>query len=367
MRATLRSLTRNRTRSLLTLSGVAVAVAAMISLQSVGRGAIRMFLQLMTRSADLLVYQRKAADLVLSSVPEDYCTRILAASGVASASGVVLAPVSVEGADVFTVLGVAADSENLRQLPVIAGRAFRTDERSVMMLGAIAAEVLQKGVGDQIQVYESSYQVVGIYRSDVGFQDAGAVVPLADGQGIVEKQGKVSVIHVRLTRGSDLGEVQGRLAKELPDMRVLRTSEFKDQYLQFQAIQFFADAVSLIAFLLGGFGVINTFLMAVRERTQEFGLLRALGWEPGRILRLVLGEVTLLCLLGYVLGAGLAIGGLELTRKVPAYTQYVQGGYPPELLLGVLLATFLLALASGAYPAWRASRVEPIVALKGAE
>ncbi len=359
------SLLRNRLRSALTLAGVAVAVAAMVSLHAVGQGAIRMFLRLMTRSADLLVYQRKAADLMLSSVPEEVAARIAADPQVEYASGVVLAPVSVEGADVFTLLGVEAGSPNQTQLPLVEGRAFAPGERGVLMIGAIAREVLHRSVGDSLQVYEESYRIVGVYRSDVGFQDAGGVLPLADAQAITEKPGKVSVVHVKVRDPARLGEVRERIEAAHSGLRALRTTEFRNEYLQFQAISFFASAVSLVAFLLGGFGVANTFLMAVRERTAEFGLYRAVGWSRRRVMATVLSEVLLLTGLGFLCGSVLAISGLELAARVPAWTQYVQGGVPSSLLATAFLATVLMALMAGGYPAWQAARVDPIVALRG--
>lgn len=365
MASVLRSLLRNRTRSLLTCLGVAVAVAAMVSLVSVGQGAIRMFFRLMTRQADLLVYQRRAADLMLSSVPIETIQACRQEPGVAHASGVVLAPVSVEGADVFTVLGVEAGSENQRQLPVVAGTAFGPGARHEMMLGAIAAEILGKGVGDELEVYEDRFRITAVYRSDIGFQDAGAVIPLVDAQRIVEKPRHVSVVHVQVADPTRIDAVRTALARAHPDMRVLRTSEFRDEYLQFQAIQFFAGAVSLIAFLLGGVGVANTFLMSVSERRQEFGVLRAVGWSPRRVLALVLQEVFLLCVAGFLLGATLAVMALEFAKTFPSITQYVQGGYSLELFAGCFLATLLLGLLSGAYPALRASRVDPLEVLRG--
>lgn len=361
----LRNLLRHRTRSLLTLLGVALAVTAMLALEAVGQGAIRMFHQLMTRQADLILYQKKSADLMLSSVPESLVSSLAQVPGVAYADGVVLAPVSVEGADVFTVLGMRGGSPNQGQLPVVAGAAFGPADRGVLMLGAIGAEVLGKGVGDRLEIYESEYRIVAVYKSEIGFQDAGGVVPLADAQSITEKAGLVSAVHLKLADPLGGPAVKAELARRFPAYRAVSAGEFKDQYLQFKAIRFFADAVTLIAFLLGSLGMANTFLMAVRERAVEFGILRALGWSRSRVVGMVMAEVACLCGLGFLLGAGAAVLGLGLVERVPAWTQYVQGGVPPVLFVEALGVTLVFGLGAGIYPAVAASRVDPLAVLRG--
>jgi len=83
-------------------------------------------------------------------------------------------------------------------------------------------------------------------------------------------------------------------------------------------------SISFLAIFVGGVGVMNTMLMAVMERTREIGVLRALGWQRSRILRLILSEALLLGLLGGVIGIGIAFALAYALTQIPIYSGILQ-------------------------------------------
>ncbi|OFW75314.1 MAG: hypothetical protein A2Y55_13250 [Actinobacteria bacterium RBG_16_68_12] len=123
-------------------------------------------------------------------------------------------------------------------------------------------------------------------------------------------------------------------------------------------------AVSTLAVVLGAIAVMNTMIMAVFERTREFGILRAVGWRGSRIMRLVLTEALLLCLVAAFIGTAL---GVLATRGV-MLIEAVQGFLEPTYSLDVFLRAVLIASAVGVvgalYPAYRAVRLSPMEALR---
>ena len=133
----------------------------------------------------------------------------------------------------------------------------------------------------------------------------------------------------------------------------------------YRIVQAMSWGTSLLAVLVGVFGVMNTMLMAVFERTQEICVLLALGWRRRRIIRMVLWESALLGLLGGV--AGVLIGALGL--KVLGTTPAIRGLLEPDLSIGLLAVSVAIAVAvgviSGLYPAWRSSQLVPGQALQG--
>ena len=133
----------------------------------------------------------------------------------------------------------------------------------------------------------------------------------------------------------------------------------------YRIVQAMSWGTSLLAVLVGVFGVMNTMLMAVFERTQEICVLLALGWRRGRIMRMVLWESALLGLLGG--GAGVLIGAFGL--KVLGTTPAIRGLLEPDLSISLLAVSVAIAVGvgvvSGLYPAWRSSRILPSRALQG--
>ena len=136
--------------------------------------------------------------------------------------------------------------------------------------------------------------------------------------------------------------------------------------------------ILIVVFVVVALGVTNTLLMAVLERTREFGLQLALGTRPGLIVRTVLYESLVLGVLG--LAAGFALGALIVgyyhtygfdlaayaaaSRTIPGMTSVV---YPTLVLANLWLpmaALFVTSLAAALYPAWRAARLDPVQALR---
>jgi ABC-type antimicrobial peptide transport system permease subunit len=115
--------------------------------------------------------------------------------------------------------------------------------------------------------------------------------------------------------------------------------------------------------VVGGIVMMNVMLMSVFERTHEIGVLRAVGWRGGRVLRMVLGESLALSLISAVAGVliGVALNGL--LALTPAYGDVLTAVYAPGDLARVVLMSVGLGVVGGLLPAWRAVRLRPIEAL----
>ena len=118
--------------------------------------------------------------------------------------------------------------------------------------------------------------------------------------------------------------------------------------------------VALISLLVGGVGIMNIMLVSVTERTREIGLRMAVGARPRDILRQFLTEAVVLCFCGGVIGIGLGwIGSYLVTRFLH---------WPTELSIAAIVAAVLVSasvgISFGFYPAWKASRLDPIEALR---
>jgi ABC-type antimicrobial peptide transport system permease subunit len=149
-----------------------------------------------------------------------------------------------------------------------------------------------------------------------------------------------------------------------PDARASLSSNFAQNTRDMQSTQALGDAIGVLAMLVGGVVVANTMLMTVYERTREIGTLRALGWGRRKIVSQVVVEGLLLCLLAAVMGAALGWLLINLLTSIPVLDSYLAASFDvPSIVRAVALA-LLVGLIGSAYPAWRASRLQPVEALR---
>ena len=108
----------------------------------------------------------------------------------------------------------------------------------------------------------------------------------------------------------------------------------------------------------------NTMLMAVLERTREIGVLRALGWRRRRILGMILQEATLLGILGGLTGILIALGLGFLFSKTPMVGEMLSPVWEVDIFIRAIAIALFLGILGGIYPAFRATRLQPVEALR---
>ena len=130
-------------------------------------------------------------------------------------------------------------------------------------------------------------------------------------------------------------------------------------------MQAMANAIGLLALIVGGIVVANTMVMSIYERTREIGTLRALGWPGKRILSQIMQESVLLCLLSALLGCVGAVVLLTGLSAIPFAGGFMlRPSWAPGTFVSAVALTLILGLLGGFYPAWRASRLQPVEALR---
>ena len=122
--------------------------------------------------------------------------------------------------------------------------------------------------------------------------------------------------------------------------------------------------IAVLALTIGGLGMMNAQLMSVLERTREIGVLRALGWRRNSILSLILREAWLLGFLGGIVGVGIAFGLNFLLSLVPLVSDSLNPLWSADVFLRAAAVALVLGLAGGLYPAFRATMLQPVEALR---
>ena len=371
----LNNLFRRRARTLLTAFGIAVGVAAVVALGALADGFMQGYSALSSGSgADLLVMQDDALDIVFSAVDQGLGEAIAGLSGVERVSEMVYTFAATDGAPYFIVYGYDPAGFAIDHFKVVRGETLAEANNGrnpgahhagrPLLLGKAAAEDLDKEVGDTFRLYESVYRIAGIYETGEPFEDGAAVVPLEDAQAISGKPRQVNAFLIQVRDGTDVERLRQRIVERFADVTATTSAGFEQEQEWMQYVYAFTWVVSLVAVAIGGVGVMNTMLMSVFERTREIGVLRAVGWRSGQVLRMVLGESLALSVLGGGVGMALGMGAVRAVGHAPAVSSILPSSFPPALFLQAGIVALALGVAGGAFPAWRAARLLPAEAMR---
>lgn len=364
----LRSLRARPLRTLLTVLGIAVAVAGFVALTGLAAGVQHSFASgIDENGADLVVSQRSAFNLVSSTVPRSLGPALAADPGVEAVSGVLLNITTADEAANIVIAGWPSGSFLWKDVPLVAGRMPTEADEWPVILGESMARALDKQVGDTVELQFQPYQIVGIASFSSMLNQNIAIVPLEGLQQLLSRDDVFTLFEVRLKRPldkDDIAAARTRLIAAAPGFEVGDTEQFASTIRIFDLLQAIARTISLVVMAMASVAVANTLLMAVNERTFEIGVLAALGWSPQRILRLILIEGVLMSAAGGVIGIVLG----AVTMEMAARTKLAAGLMVPYLsgwsIAQALILVFVAGPLGALYPAWRATRLLPAAALR---
>ncbi len=255
-----------------------------------------------------------------------------------------------------------------------SGSWFSSPDADEVVMGYEAAELEQRAVGDKVFVptVKKVLTVQGIFER-TGTQDDGvSFLPLATAQRIFDLQGKLTGVGIKLKNIQEINQFEEDLYDE-PGIQVVSLAQVKGTILNLVgSARVMANAVALIAIFIATIGVTNTILMSVFERTREIGVMKAIGASARDIFMIVWTETVLMCGLGGLAGVGLAVAGSSLIEKIIRHVlPYAPGGrlvvIVPALVFGALAGAVVMGLIAGSYPAFRASRMRPVEAIRAGE
>jgi putative ABC transport system permease protein len=364
-----KNLFRRRTRSLLTIVGLAVAVAAMVALVGVASRFEQSYYELYDRTAvDLVVQESGGSQILNRGIKEDFGEKLATLPGVKQAVGGLVDVIALEKYGLFMVVadGWPPGSELFNHVKIIAGETIQPVHKNDVLLGKVLAANTGLKVGDTLEVYGEPMRVVGIFESFNVYENGALVMPLKTLQEKMDRRGRVSAFLVTANDRSAEGVQKLKRTIESLDPKISAEpmKKFVGSVSHIKASRGMAWMTSGIALVIGAIGMLNTMAMAVHERIKEIGTLRAIGWQKARVVRMIIGESLLLSLLGAVLGSIMAIAMTRYFSTFPATSGFVDGYIAP----GFIALGFLLAISVGvlgaAYPAWWGASLSPIEALR---
>ena len=213
--------------------------------------------------------------------------------------------------------------------------------------------------------------VAGVVGYSGSQDDAFVYVPITTAQSLLGSPQAATAIGVKVDDPTRIGTIAEALTSKVPGIQIVTMGEVMNSVSNLAAAaRALSLAIVLIAILISAVGVMNSILMAVFERTQEIGMMRAVGASRWDIFRIILSETTILALCGGVVGIVLAILGARLIEVfVRSVMPFVPSGqlisFDPGVALGSVAFIFIIGLCAGIYPAVKASKINPVEAIKG--
>ncbi|MGB5423697.1 MAG: ABC transporter permease [Desulfobacterales bacterium] len=391
IRLSLGAVFSHRLRSFLTALGIAVGVAAVVLLTSLGEGVHRFVLSEFTQFGTNLIGINPGktttvgvSGAIISNVRPMTLEDAEAMKRIPEVTAVVPvvqgnAPVEFEKRSRRTyIFGVGPEAPAVWRFNVAKGQFLPPDDprspRALVVLGSKVQNELfgtRNPLGQRVRIGGERYRVVGVMESKgqmLGFDlDDAVYIPAARALSLFNRESLME-IDLLYAVGAGAGQVAERARKLLIARHGSEdfTITTQEQMLEvlgsiLNILTLAVGAVGGISLLVGGVGILTIMIIAVNERTAEVGLLRALGAGRRQILALFIGEAVVLASIGGLAGLVIGTGGAWLLGiAVPALPTHTPWSY---VVLAELLAA-VIGLAAGVLPAVRAANLDPIEALR---
>ena len=396
----LNNIRRRRLRSWLTMIGIFIGIAAVVSLISLGQGLQTAVTgQFASLSTDKLTIQNSGTGFgppgstVVEKLTEQDLKVIERVRGVEEAI-----PRHIRNAKVE--FNKKTEFEFLTSIPedpvqyqiVYDAIALETEEGRLLKQGDVKKVIIGNGiaeeeefgkeieVGKKITINDDEFEVVGILKPAGTFQINQIIGMFEDElKELLEFDDEIDIIIVQVENPDEIEQVAERIEKALRSDRDLKEGE-EDFSVEtpIEAIQAVNDilgavnivivGIAMISLLVGGIGIANTMYTSVLERKKEIGTMKAIGAKNSDILSVFLIESGLLGLTGGIIGVLIGVGialGVSFFGNQAFGTNLIQADISIALLVSAATFSFLIGIFSGLIPSIQASKLKPVEALRG--
>jgi putative ABC transport system permease protein len=376
----MRSIKGNKLRSVLTMLGIIIGVSSVIVLVSIAQGSTsNVTSQINNLGTNLITINTFGTDLPLT---EDKINKLEDIDGVKAISPVVSGRVTVKKdktSSQTTLTGTNAAYEAVRNTKVSSGR-FLTDldveyRQKIAVIGATTAETLfgtESPVGQYIQLDGNSFKVVGVLASKGSSMgqsgDDVVIVPLSTAERLT-KTTSINQVYLQGKSGQNMELVMAEVENAMASMYPNQTDNYSVNNQQdlmstmssvSNTMTMMLGGIASISLLVGGIGIMNIMLVSVSERTKEIGIRKAIGAKRRDILWQFLIESVVLSAMGGIIGILLGLG----LGKILGSTLSMTVTFSNTVVISSFLFSLIVGVVFGVFPANKASKLNPIQALR---
>ena len=383
-----KNLSHQKTRTFLTFLGVVIGIAAIVAMVSIGEGMKHSLEeQLKTLGSDKILvfptYSYGAKGKALTDEDARIIERVVGVD-VSSPLVSVAAPTKFKGEEKLVTIWALEPEKSKRTFAgasgykLLVGRWLKKGDRSKIAIGyKIHDDFYERkvNVGNNIEIKGNKFQVVGIFEK-TGDTDSDSAI-YADIDQIRELFGmgnEVTMIIVRTKEGYSVERVAERIRETLKrahkkeDFRIFTPKQIVQQVGKIlMVVKVVFGGIASVSLIVGAIGIANTMLMNVLERTREIGIMKATGASNRRIINMFLVESGVLGLVGG--GIGIILGySISSIINIAASKYLGEGVLTTHVTLPLAIFSlsfaFFVGIISGAYPAYKASKLDPVEALR---
>ena len=398
VRVALGALRANKLRSLLTMLGIVIGVAAVIAVVALGTGAqsavkVRIS-SLGTTLLTVMPGQQRGMGGVsfeqsMKLTMDDAAALEERAPSITAVQPEMTSRLQVQYLNQNTNTSIVGTTSNylpVRKYELQAGRMFTTAEdmgrQRVAVLGPAVLEAFgvnspEAIVGENVRIRGIQFTVIGVLKSKGqampwGNPDDQVLVPITTGRFRLFGSDRLRSISVLAESEEKIPEAMAdiqrvlrrehRLAQGRPDDFQIRSqADFLSTLGETtQVFTYLLSGIAAVSLLVGGIGIMNIMLVSVTERTREIGIRKALGATKANILLQFLIEAVVLCLLGGLIGALVGSGGATAMSRFFNWNTIIS----PAAILASFVFSAVVGVLFGVWPARRAASLDPIVALR---
>jgi len=368
----IKNIFRQKTRTILTIVGILIGISAVVALGSISEGMKSMMNEEMQFLGGTIMVSSKGSSGLMFGGGNSEISKYdlenfqdfsdvkqvvpfvisIGQIQIGQGSPVEIIGIRPEDVDYFKSKGTELDS----------GRVLETGDTYQALIGYKYAEDNDLGIGDSIEVKKSSFEVVGIIEKTDTNMDNAIILPLDTMMDVynMENYQSAFIIPEDLSKIQDLAD---DLTSSFDDFDFTTSNDIVKQMSRIvDMISFFTIGISSIAAIVGGLGVMNTMIMSVLERKREIGIMKAIGATKKYILTQILLESVIISLIGGIIG--LLVGGVGSYSLRFISSGLTEARVTINLAVGGLSFAVLLGLVGGFYPAWSASKLDPIEAIR---
>jgi len=379
----IRSMRHRSFRTFLTVIGIMIGITTFTALMSIGIGMRTQIYALLNQFAGASMVVMSKISSSRPTIPESVCGYLEDIDGINYTSGLIEDFVTINGENIMLTATDPEFMEFLLGLQVMDGmslvQAVSLDIPHACVIDESAQELLNVKMNETIIASSGitgnfmELKVVGIVES----LSAGGGIPIGGIGGIAYVDletmqqmlmtTNVMVIMIGLDTDADTDAVRDAIVSVYPEAQVITEEEILQMMNQIVGIiNGVLLALSAISLVVGALMIMNTTMMSVIERTREIGIIKSIGAKRSHVLTIFLTEAFLISLIGGVLGSLLAVGGVLGISQVmgSAYGFELPYSFAPWIFIVGMLLAVIIGLASGFYPAWNASSIKPVEALR---
>lgn len=395
-----RNIWRNKMRSLIIILSIALGLFAGISVLGLYKGMMK------SRVRNVIDAEQSHLQIHDPNFKKDYEPKFILQNGFSVLKTIAALPqvksfsarsitngmlATASGSSGVQIIGVVPDREYLTSqlsAKIIEGKSFDPLRTNQLIAGKKLASKMKLKPGSKLvltftdtagNLVSGAFRVAAIYRSNnAPLDEKNVYVNITDLDNLLNITGKFHEIAILLKKDEDVASVQQLLRQKFPGYQIENWREISPETdLLIRTTDQYSYIIIIIIMLALAFGIINTMLMAIIERTREIGMMMALGTTRIRVFLLILTETILITITGTPVGAlagwsvisyfskhGLNVSGMgkEMMSSF-GFGTMIYPEFPIEKLPGILLIIISTALVSGLFPAVKALRLQPAEAI----